>query len=315
MFRRPHLSLNLTSEVSHSGLHSYGPVRLVSEQAAVLESDGIANNGLANKGLANNGLGNQDLSAELITARRFHIPSSPEHRLVAINDHLGVGAERLGKLASRLRRVQQRHGIRKLLVTSAIPGEGKTLICSNLAITLATHGQKTLIIDSDLRRPSVASLLGVGKQGGADWFDMRGPITQSLWRAEQLPLWVLPAEKPHDRALSLLQSDKFSEMLEHLSAMFDWVLIDSPPLTPFADAATLASLSDAVLFVTRQGVTPKNAMREAMSLIDPAKVVAIVLNEAIVVDHQYYKRYYATPPRPAALGADSTALPALAEKK
>ncbi len=114
----------------------------------------------------------------------------------------------------------------------------------------------------------------------------------ALCRAEQLPLWVLPAGKYHDGPLGILQSSDFVDLMAQLYTMFDWIIIDSPPLTPFADAATLANLVDSVLLVTRQGVTPKKLLREALKSIDGTRIIATVLNEATVNDLQYYHRYY-----------------------
>ena len=240
----------------------------------------------------------EGFSSELMDVERFAIPESPDLHLVAINEPGGVGAERLRTLASRLKRAQQRYAIKKLLVTSAVPGEGKTLISANLAITLALHRQRTLVIDGDLRGGTLSALLDAANRPGlADWWGTGEPIAATLYRAEQLPLWVLPAGKYHDSPLTLLQSSEMTELFPQLSAMFDWIVIDSPPLTPFADAATLASMSDAVVLVTRQGFTPKRLLREALKSIDGTRIIATVLNEATISHQQYYQRYYQQTPR------------------
>jgi capsular exopolysaccharide synthesis family protein len=245
--------------------------------------------------------------SELMEVDRFVISSSSELRLVAINEPAGVGAERLRTLASRLKHAQQQYAIKKLLVTSAVPGEGKTLISANLAITLAMHRQKTLIIDGDLRGGSLGGLFDVEDHHGlADWWETRGSIMTSLCRAAQVPLWVLPAGKYHDGPLGILQSPDFVELMAQLYAMFDWIIIDTPPLTPFADAATLANLADAVLLVTRQGITPKKLLREALKSIDGTRIIATVLNEAQVSDQQYYHRYYQQSSRHLASGSHTS---------
>lgn len=281
MLQRLQAPLNLMAEPSSPTLRNADVARLLPDPTMEDESYG----------------------SELMGVDRFVISDSPEHRLVAINEPAGVGAERLRTLASRLKRAQQRYGIKKLLVTSAVPGEGKTMISANVAITLAMHRQRTLIIDGDLRGGSLGGLFNTVNQSGlADWWESKGPIMRALCRAERLPLWVLPAGKYHDRPLCILQSPEFVDLLVELSAMFDWIVIDSPPLTPFADAATLANLSDAVLLVTRQGVTPKKLLREALKAIDGARIVATVLNEATVHDQQYYHRYYQQVSRHVASG-------------
>jgi capsular exopolysaccharide synthesis family protein len=242
--------------------------------------------------------GDSPCTGELTEGGRFIISESPEHRLVAINEPGGVGAERLRTLASRLKRAQQRYAIKKILVTSAVPGEGKTLISANLAITLAMHRQRTLIVDGDLRGGSLSGLLDIRKQPGlADWWESSASLMGTLYRAEQIPLWVLPAGQYLDSPLTLLQSKEMAELLVKLNTMFDWIVIDSPPLTPFSDGATLANLSDAVLLVARQGVTPKRLLREALKSIEGARIIATVLNEATVSNQQYYHRYYQQGPR------------------
>ena len=247
----------------------------------------------AGRHLPDQAMENEGLDSGLSGVDRFAISDAPEARLVAINEPGGVGAERLRTLGSRLKRAQQRYGIKKLLVTSAIPGEGKTLISANLAITLAMHRQRTLIIDGDLRGGSLGGLFNLETRAGlADWWEAKATPIKALYRAEQLPLWALPAGKYHDSPLSILQSSDFAELLAQFNEMFDWILIDAPPLIPFEDAATLANLSDAALLVTRQGFTPKKLLRKALQSIDGVKIVATVLNEATVSDHQYYQRYY-----------------------
>ncbi len=258
---------------------------------------------------------NEQYSGELMEVDQFVISSSSELRLVAINEPAGVGAERLRTLASRLKHAQQQYAIKKLLVTSAVPGEGKTLISANLAITLAMHRQKTLIIDGDLRGGSLGWLFNVEDHFGlSDWWETKGSIMTALCRTEQLPLWVLPAGKYHDGPLGILQSPDFVDLMAQLYAMFDWILIDTPPLTPFADAATLANLADAVLLVTRQGITPKKLLREALKSIDGSRIIATVLNEATVNDQQYYHRYYQQGSRYGASGLRSSASPRLTIK-
>lgn len=231
---------------------------------------------------------------------RFEIPSYPECRLVSINDQQSIGAERLRTLAARLRQAQHRHSLRKLLITSAVPGEGKTLMSANLAITLALHRQRTLIIDGDFRKPSLAGVLDVGNRNGlADWWERKDSISASLLQAEGLPLWFLPAgREPHSPA-SILQSAEIADLLKQLSMQFDWILIDSPPLTPFADAATWATLSDAIVLVARQATTPKKVLQDALKSIDTKKVIAKLLNDSKVSDENYYHHYYQKPKQPA----------------
>jgi capsular exopolysaccharide synthesis family protein len=235
-----------------------------------------------------------DYLADKLTAfTEFKIPSEAEDHLIAKNEPECIGAELLRTLASRLSQAQGRHPLKKLLVTSAIQGEGKTLIAANLSITLALYNKRVLLVDGDLRSSSMSR-----------WFDIVDDSLIQTWRdhglyrappfrkAEGLPLWVLPAGKPVEMPGSILQSSEFSETLAEIGHDFDWVIIDSPPLVPFADAGILAALADAVLLVTRRGVTPKAMLEEALETLDKKKIIATILNGANVHGQEYYHDYY-----------------------
>ena len=229
-----------------------------------------------------------------IVAQKFQIPTGPDERQVAINEPRSLGAELLRTLAVRLRQVKKRHGIKKLLITSSVPGEGKTVLAANLAITLAQHRSRVLLIDGDLRRASLSR-----------WFDIADDSFETNWRgqgsrrlpmlrkAEGLPLWVIPAGKPVEMPGNILQSKEFSDALTAIEVEFEWIVFDSTPAVPFGDASVLASLADAVVLVTRKGITPKKELAEMLKLLDASKIAATVLNCANVTAHKYYLDYYA----------------------
>jgi protein-tyrosine kinase len=235
---------------------------------------------------------------DLPEKQTFTVPADPECRLVAYTDRSSAAAERFGRLASRLKYAQQRHSLRSVLITSAVPGDGKTMVATNLAITLAMHQQRTLIIDCDLRKPSLARLLGIESECGlAEWWKHHTPVARQLFREKLIPLWVLPGGIEVENPNSLLQSAEFSELLREMSQRFDWVIIDSPPLVPFWDAATIATVSDATVLVTRRCSTPKNLLQDILKTIDSKKIIATLLNDAKVTDSKYY-RYYDRKPQP-----------------
>jgi capsular exopolysaccharide synthesis family protein len=233
------------------------------------------------------------LYGEQTEPKEFRIPGSPEARLVSINDPGAYGAELLRTLVGRLRLLQKRQPLKKLLVTSALPGEGKTLISANLSVTLALHQKRVLLIDGDLRSASLSRLFDIVDPAFvSDWRD-EGPHRLPLLRkANGLPLWVIPAGRPVEIPGKILQTSEFGSALEAIEPDFDWIIIDSPPLIPFGDAGVLASLTDAVILVTRKGVTTKNAFRDALKSIDKSKVIATILNCADVESHKYYREYY-----------------------
>jgi len=234
------------------------------------------------------------LDDELTAVKEFTIPTGPEERLVSINAPGSIGAEVLRTLSVRLRQAQKRHPIKKLLVTSAVPGEGKTVISANLSITLALHRKRVLLIDGDLRRSSLSRWFDVVDDSFVStWRDQGAHRLPLLRKADGLPLWVVPAGKPIEMPGNILQSSEFADALGAIEPDFDWIVIDSPPLVPFGDAGVLASLSDAVVLVTRKGVTPKNALRDALKSFDKSKIIATILNGANVPSHKYYQEYYA----------------------
>jgi capsular exopolysaccharide synthesis family protein len=233
------------------------------------------------------------LDGEFAESKEFPLPRGPEDRLVSINDPRFFGAELLRTFAARLRQAQKRHSIKKLLVTSAVPGEGKTLISANLSITLALHRKKVLLIDGDLRSSSLSRSFDIVDDSFVlNWCDQGAHRLPLLRKAKDLPLWVVPAGRPVEMPGKILQSSEFGEAIAAIEPDFDWIVIDSPPLMPFGDAGILASLSDAVVLVTRKGVTPKNALKDALKSFDKSKIIATILNGANVPSQKYYQEYY-----------------------
>ena len=239
------------------------------------------------------------LTGTVVECAEFRIPCDPTDRLVARNEPESLGAELLRTLASRLTQAQARHPFKRLLVTSAVQGEGKTLISANLSITLALQNKKVLLVDGDLR-----------SSGMSRWFDVVDDSSMLAWRnlgiyrspilrkAEKLPLWIFPAGTPVEVPGSILQSTQFAEKLDALDGDFDWMVIDSPPLVPFADAGTLAVLAEAVLLVTRRGITPKPMLEDALGTMDRKKIIATILNSANIQGRKYYDSYYSQHQRP-----------------
>src|SRR5690349_22677287 len=157
-------------------------------------------------------------------APTFCIPLVPKHRLVALTDGNGVAAEQLRMLGTRLKYLGSRQAITKVLITSTIQNEGKSLVSANLAITLALQRHKTLLVDGDLHRPRLGDLFGVaGRRGLGDWWERKQGMSDFVCRAEAFPLWFLPAGKPVERPLTLLQSGELSAAFARISGWFDWV--------------------------------------------------------------------------------------------
>ena len=232
-------------------------------------------------------------SPVLDQATPFEIPSTPEARLVSWMQPNCLGAEKIRVLAAHYKQAQQRRPAKKLLVTSAVRGDGKSTISLNLAITFAAQGERTLLIDGDLHQPSLAATLAVdGERGFANWCEKSEPGKSSLYRAERLPLWFLPAGKSQVQPLTLLQSAQAGAVMNQLTSWFSRIVIDSPPMVPLADAGVWINMSDAILLVARDGKTPKTALTKSLENLDKSKIFAVVMNEGKALDEKYYSDYY-----------------------
>jgi capsular exopolysaccharide synthesis family protein len=183
--------------------------------------------------------------------------------------------------------------VRTVLISSALPRDGKSTVTLNLATSLA-DGSKTrvLVLEADLRRPSLEQYLGMAPASGlADILHGQlGPFA-AIRRIEPLGFYLLPAGRMPDSATELLQRDKLGALIATLALQFDWVLIDSPPAAPLADTMVLKEHADAILLVVRAGSTPREAVEETTRLLAPKSVIGVVLNEAEGLD-RLYSEYY-----------------------
>jgi len=175
---------------------------------------------------------------------------------------------------------------RVLVVTSPNPGEGKTTVISNLAVSMAEINRRVLLIDADLRRPRVHQLFGMPNRFGlTDLLAAPEPIEQIPLKASSLEtgvpgLYVLPSGSRTYNISSLLHSPRMAELIERALRVFDTVLIDTPPVKQIADARVLGRLSDGVVLVLRAGQTTRGTARAAADRFaeDGIRVLGTVLN-------------------------------------
>ncbi len=234
--------------------------------------------------------------AELAWAeiRSFQPSPVPESRLIALTDDNSLGAEKFRLLRARIRNLRDRQQVRRMVLTSAVPDEGKTLVSMNLAVSLSKHTtDKVLLLEGDLRKPTIAKHLRMPESAGiTNWFSTNEPISQYIFRCDELQLWVLPAGMPHENPLSILQTARFLELYRRLSACFDWILIDAPPLLPMADVNFWSRQADGLLLVAREGRTPKTVLTKGLEVLDNPRLLGVVLNDAHSVESSYYHHYY-----------------------
>ncbi len=217
----------------------------------------------------------------------------PETRLVAFTDPRGPTADRLRFLRLRLNPVWNADKLKRLLITSPLPHDGKSTIALNLAVTLTEEGKRTvLLVEGDLHRSTISKELGLaGRLGVAECLESDSDPCSLVRRIEPIGCYFLPAGNPRSNPSELLQRGALSTMMESLSRHFDWILIDSPPVAPLTDALSWKERADATLLVVRAGRTPTHATEEALNLVGRKHVLAIILNGVEGLD-QTYKKYY-----------------------
>ena len=190
---------------------------------------------------------------------------------------------------------------RTILVTSAVPQEGKTTTTANLAITLAQMGGKTLIVDSDLRRPAIRKVFNLeSKEGLTDYLIGKGAL-DALIRTTDIPnLYILPAGQIPPNPSEVLGSQRMKELVAELSRRFEMVFFDSPPVVAVTDAAVLSRYTDGVVLVVQSGATDREAVARAKTLLGnvQANLLGLVLNNIRIEStygsyhYRYYYHYY-----------------------
>ena len=194
-----------------------------------------------------------------------------------------------------LHEAQAQNHTKTVMITSALPHEGKTLTVVNLALTLSeSYGRRVLVIDADLRCPSLHTVLDIPNERGLSEALLDGhhelPFTEVSGR-----LSALTAGRPGPTPLAGLSSRRMREVLEKCAARFDWVLIDTPPVGVLPDAQVLARLVGEVILVICAGSTPAAAIERAVAeLGGPDAITGTVLNcveERRIADAGYYSQY------------------------
>jgi succinoglycan biosynthesis transport protein ExoP len=182
-----------------------------------------------------------------------------------------------------------------ILITSALPQEGKSTTSINTATVLAQKGTRVLLIDADLRRPSLHKTLGMGPRTGLSNVLTGGTtLQQATVRSALLPnLYILPAGTPPPNPAELLASSQMLDLLAELRDQYDHIIVDTPPTLSVTDAVVLATRADAVVLVIRSGQTTKPALRRSRDILAQvnARVAGVLLN-AVDLDSPDYYYYY-----------------------
>jgi exopolysaccharide/PEP-CTERM locus tyrosine autokinase len=217
--------------------------------------------------------------------------------LVTITQPDSPIAEEYRRLKSILIRETKADYLNTIMITSSLDGEGKSLTALNLAISLAQEIDHTiLLVDADLRKPVIHEYLGVSyKYGLSDYLTKDIDLSEVLVKTDIGNLMIIPAGQTVENPVELLSSEKMKTLIHEVKHRYmdRYIIIDTPPILPFADAISLGSLVDGVLFIVKEGRTPQKSLENAMHLIKDLKILGVVFNYAHAENLDgHYSRYY-----------------------
>jgi Mrp family chromosome partitioning ATPase len=219
---------------------------------------------------------------------------SAESRVVVYYDPKSAGADRFRLAQIRLKSIQAARKLKSLLITSPLPGDGKSTVALNLATVLCENGKvPVLLLEADVHRPTLVKRLGLKPWPGLTECYKRGDDPMlAIRRINPLGFYLLPAGQPAEDSVSLLQSSFTSQWIKGLSSSsYSWILIDSPPTTPVADILALKAHADGTLLVARAGKTPREAIEESTRNLGRDHILGIILNGVEGLNRTYSKYY------------------------
>ena len=217
-----------------------------------------------------------------------------QSRIWAYSDPTSPAADRFRLAQIRLKNLQSSRKLKNLLITSPLPGDGKTTVALNLATVLAENGRvPVLVLEADVHRPTILTRLGLKPWAGlTECFNRREDPMLAIRRINPLGFYLLPAGEPLNDGSSILQSAFVSQLVKAFaSSSVGWVLIDAPPTVPVADVLALNAHADGTLLVARAGATPREAIDESIRQLGPDHIVGMILN-GIEGLERIYSRYY-----------------------
>jgi len=208
-------------------------------------------------------------------------------------DDSARGTEEFRTLRSRLYHLREKMPLKKILVTSALPREGKSFTSSNLAqVVVRQHGRRALLIDADLRAPRLHQMLGTTSDPGlSDYLTGKSDEFSIMQRGPLENLFFIPSGTGAADPAELVGNGRLKLLLQRVEPLFDWIIIDSPPAVPVSDASVLAKACDGVLMVVRSNSTPVDLARRARQEFPDEMLIGAVLN-GTSEDALPYARYY-----------------------
>jgi protein-tyrosine kinase len=202
------------------------------------------------------------------------------------------GTEQFRTLRSRLYQMREKMSLKKILVSSALPKEGKSFVAANLAqVLVKQHGRRVLLIDADLRVPSLHSVLGTPSVPGlGDYLSNTSDEFGVMQRGPLDNLFFIPGGHSSLQPAELISNGRLKMLMQRVEPLFDWIIVDSPPAVPVSDGSQLANFCDGVLMVVRSNSTPYDTAQKARQEFHGKTLVGVVLNGISKSDT--YARYY-----------------------
>jgi capsular exopolysaccharide synthesis family protein len=234
------------------------------------------------------------------------LPALPsDARLVCLTDQGGLAAEKFRVLGLKLRHMRERRKLKRIVITSSIPEEGKSTIAANLALNQSRSKiLNTVLIDGDLRRPELGRRFGFNRNLPGLSEVLRGEcqLSEVVYGLQGCGLRFIPAGVTPENPIEVMQAGRLQPLLEQLETFFDWIIIDTPPVLPLADTPLWMKLADGVLLVSREGVSEKKQLERAIEVIDRSTMLGVVVNSCHSNEQKYYYSRYGS----AANGAESS---------
>jgi len=221
---------------------------------------------------------------------------APESRVIVLSEPHSPGADRFRFLRMRLEVLKSTSKLKSILITSALPQDGKSTVALNLAAALAEGGRRSvLLLEADLHNATLLQRVNLkAKAGLAECLESGLDPLSALRHVEPLRCYLLPAGEAKGNPTDLFQLDSFRDLLQKLSPYFDWILIDTPPVAPITDPIIISQHADACLLVIRADRTPREAIEKSLELLGPKKVLGILFNGVEGLNELYsqYDGYY-----------------------
>jgi capsular exopolysaccharide synthesis family protein len=234
--------------------------------------------------------------SRMLSNLKQHVNATLETKTVIDEHMMPISREQYRRLAAAFHQAQRTSGAKVAMVASAVQGEGKSLTAANLALTMSeSYRKNVLLIDADLRRPTQHSIFQIpGAPGLSDGLisidEPRLPLHRLSAR-----LTILPAGRPTSDPIGAITSERMRRLIDEAREVFDWIIIDTPPVGLLTDAALMSSMADGVVLVVKAESTPHDLVERAVNALGRERLLGVVLNRATEHAHgdgyDYYKYY------------------------